>query len=81
MAARRARQAGARHPETTSARAWSSSTSPARRRRSFASPASGAARSSPDFRALQVMNNALGGLFSSRINMNLREQHGYSYGA
>jgi zinc protease len=41
----------------------------------------GAARSSPDFRALQVMNNALGGLFSGRINMNLREQHGYSYGA
>jgi len=40
----------------------------------------GAARSSPDFRALQVMNNALGGLFSSRINMNLREEHGYSYG-
>jgi zinc protease len=27
------------------------------------------------------MNNELGGLFSSRINMNLREQHGYSYGA
>lgn len=41
----------------------------------------GAARSSPDFRALQVMNLALGGLFSSRINMNLREEHGYSYGA
>jgi zinc protease len=40
----------------------------------------GAPRSSPDFRALQVMNMALGGLFSSRINMNLREQHGYSYG-
>jgi zinc protease len=40
----------------------------------------GAARSSPDFRPLQVMNLALGGLFSSRINMNLREQHGYSYG-
>ena len=40
----------------------------------------GAARSSPDFQALQVMNKALGGLFSSRINMNLREQHGYSYG-
>ena len=40
----------------------------------------GAPRSSPDFRALQVMNNALGGLFSSRINMNLREEHGYSYG-
>ena len=41
----------------------------------------GAARSSPDFRALQVMNMALGGLFSSRINLNLREEHGYSYGA
>ncbi len=41
----------------------------------------GAARSSPDFRALQVMNAALGGLFSSRINMNLREAHGYTYGA
>ena len=40
----------------------------------------GAARSSSDFLALQVMNNALGALFSSRINMNLREQHGYSYG-
>jgi zinc protease len=40
----------------------------------------GAPRSSPDYRALQVMNMALGGLFSSRINMNLREQHGYSYG-
>ena len=26
------------------------------------------------------MNNALGGLFSSRINMNLRERRGYSYG-
>jgi zinc protease len=41
----------------------------------------GAARSTPDFRPLQVMNLALGGLFSSRINMNLREQHGYTYGA
>jgi zinc protease len=41
----------------------------------------GAARSSPDFRPMQVMNIALGGLFSSRINMNLREQHGYTYGA
>jgi zinc protease len=27
------------------------------------------------------MNTDLGGLFSSRINMNLREQHGYTYGA
>jgi zinc protease len=41
----------------------------------------GAPRSSPDFRPMQVMNLALGGLFSSRINMNLREAHGYTYGA
>ena len=27
------------------------------------------------------MNAVLGGLFSSRINLNLREAHGYSYGA
>ena len=41
----------------------------------------GAPRSSPDFVPLEVMNNVFGGLFSSRINLNLREQHGYSYGA
>jgi zinc protease len=41
----------------------------------------GAERSSPDFRPLQVMNMTLGGLFSSRINMNLREANGYTYGA
>jgi zinc protease len=41
----------------------------------------GAERSSPDFRPLQVMNTVLGGSFSSRINMNLREEHGYTYGA
>jgi zinc protease len=41
----------------------------------------GAARSSPDFRPIQLTNLALGGLFASRINMNLRERNGYSYGA
>jgi zinc protease len=41
----------------------------------------GAPRSTPDYVPLEVMNNALGGLFSSRLNMNLREQHGYTYGA
>ena len=30
---------------------------------------------------MRVMNTSLGGLFSSRINMNLREEHGYTYGA
>jgi zinc protease len=41
----------------------------------------GVPRSTPDYAALEIMNNALGGLFSSRINMNLREQNGYTYGA
>jgi len=41
----------------------------------------GLARNNPDFVAVQVMNFILGGLFSSRINLNLREVHGYTYGA
>jgi zinc protease len=41
----------------------------------------GVPRSTPDYESLRVMNEALGGLFSSRINLNLREQHGYTYGA
>jgi len=41
----------------------------------------GAARSTPDYAPLEVMNTELGGLFSSRINLNLREEHGYTYGA
>ena len=41
----------------------------------------GAARSAPMYPSLTVMNTALGGLFSSRINLNLREEHGYTYGA
>jgi zinc protease len=35
----------------------------------------------PDEIALETMNNVLGGLFSSRINMNLRETKHWSYGA
>jgi len=41
----------------------------------------GMERKSPDYPAATVMNTMLGGLFSSRINMNLREEHGYTYGA
>jgi zinc protease len=41
----------------------------------------GVDRSSPDYAALQVMNTLLGGSFTSRLNMNLREKKGYSYGA
>jgi zinc protease len=36
---------------------------------------------SPDMEAIQTMNYTLGGAFASRINMNLREEHGYTYGA
>jgi zinc protease len=41
----------------------------------------GVPRSSPDYVPIEVMNTGLGGLFSSRINMNLREKNGYTYGA
>jgi zinc protease len=41
----------------------------------------GLPRSTPDYFPLVVMNGALGGQFSSRINLNLREDKGYSYGA
>jgi predicted Zn-dependent peptidase len=41
----------------------------------------GVARSAPDRDAIVVMNAILGGMFSSRINLNLREAHGYTYGA
>lgn len=39
-----------------------------------------AARNTPDFFPLVVLNRILGGQFASRLNMNLRERHGYSYG-
>ena len=41
----------------------------------------GVPRSTPDYFPLIVANTVLGGSFSSRLNMNLREKHGYSYGA
>ncbi len=41
----------------------------------------GLQRTSPDYAPALVMNDILGGLFSSRINLNLREAHGYTYGA
>ena len=41
----------------------------------------GAARSTPDYAVLQVLNTVLGGSFTSRLNQNLREDKGYSYGA
>ena len=41
----------------------------------------GVPRSTADYFPLQVMNTILGGSFSSRLNLNLREKNGYTYGA
>ena len=41
----------------------------------------GVPRRTPDYHALLVLNMVLGGQFVSRINMNLRENKGYTYGA
>jgi zinc protease len=38
-------------------------------------------RDDPDFFPLQVLNTLLGGSFTSRLMQNLRETHGYTYGA
>jgi predicted Zn-dependent peptidase len=41
----------------------------------------GVSRHTPDYYALEVMNTILGGSFTSRLNQNLRETKGYTYGA
>jgi zinc protease len=41
----------------------------------------GVPRSTPDYFTLVVLNTVLGGSFTSRLNQNLRETHGYAYGA
>jgi zinc protease len=41
----------------------------------------GVPRSTEDYFPLSIMNALLGGVFNSRINLNLRERHGYTYGA
>lgn len=38
-------------------------------------------RNADDFYAARIMNTILGGQFSSRINLNLREKRGFTYGA
>lgn len=38
-------------------------------------------RNTEDFYAAKIMNTILGGQFSSRINLNLRENKGFTYGA
>jgi len=41
----------------------------------------GVPRGHPGYLPIVVMNGILGGLFSSRINLNLREKHAFTYGA
>ena len=41
----------------------------------------GVPRSTPEYFALRVLNTVLGEAFTSRLNTNLREVHGYAYGA
>ncbi|HVG24156.1 MAG TPA: pitrilysin family protein [Thermoanaerobaculia bacterium] len=41
----------------------------------------GVSRACEDYFAVSVMNAIFGGVFNSRINLNLRERHGYTYGA
>jgi predicted Zn-dependent peptidase len=41
----------------------------------------GLARSSPDYFPVILMNTILGGSFTSRLNLNLRQDKGYTYGA
>lgn len=41
----------------------------------------GVPRSTPDYFVLRVLNTILGEAFTSRLNQNLREEHGYTYGA
>jgi len=48
---------------------------------SFRIGAVGVPRSTQDYFALTVMNTILGGSFTSRLNQNLRETRGYTYGA
>lgn len=40
----------------------------------------GVARSTPDYYALSIANMVLGGMFTSRLNLNLREKNGFTYG-
>jgi len=46
----------------------------------FAIGLPGPARDTPDYYAIEVMNTILGGLFQSRLNHDIREVKGYSYG-
>jgi zinc protease len=53
---------------------------PAAPQSTFAIGLPGPPRDTPDYFAIQVMNTILGGQFQSRLNANIREDKGYSYG-
>ena len=80
-------QPGGAAPAAPSAAAASSSTRIALVNRPAAAQSElrighlGLSRATPDYHALLVLNMVLGGQFVSRINMNLREDKGYTYGA
>lgn len=40
----------------------------------------GAERATPDYYPLSIANMVLGGMFTSRLNLNLREENGFTYG-
>ncbi|MDH4063105.1 MAG: insulinase family protein [Acidobacteriota bacterium] len=41
----------------------------------------GVPRTTPEYATLEVLNTILGGSFTSRLNQNLRERNGFTYGA
>jgi zinc protease len=41
----------------------------------------GPSRRTPEYAALEALNQVVGGSFTSRLNQNLRERNGYTYGA
>jgi zinc protease len=53
---------------------------PGSKQSSFTLGLPGPPRTTPDYIALQVMNFILGGHFQTRLNANIREEKGYSYG-
>ena len=81
VAARHGRARQARRAHRRRRRASSSSIVPGSPQTQLRVATFGVPRSSPDYVPVRVMNTILGGMFASRINMNLREEHGYTYGA
>jgi zinc protease len=80
---RRGTVAQATYPETPKAGATTVYLidKPGASQSSFRIGSIGVPRSTRDYFALSVLNTILGGSFTSRLMQNLRETHGYTYGA